>query len=1084
MRSILGFMCFCSALVAADPSSEPILRIETGFHTLSIHNVDASADGRVLVTSSEDKTLRTWRWDGKKLEAETVYRVPLGEGNEGQLYAVAISPDGRWLVTGGWTGWKEDQAASVYIIDRQSGQLARRVGGMPGLIFDLVIAPGGDAVLVCLGDNAGLRCLSLPDGQEKGRDTEYSAACERACWLPDGGCATTSNDGHVRRYDSTGHMTAKVVAPLGKMPVGIDHHDGTLAVGYMDAAAVSLLRTDSLATVTDVGKLDPSIAFQSSVGQPVSVGVSEGGTSSVCAAHGRWWAGGDAAFLGGPLIHSWSIGGGTPQAHAQFAGSSTIMDIRRLPSGILAASDTPWLHLLAPTGEIMASLEPLRWTFGAYGASLMSEAQGKRIFSTENMVVDLETGTAGRLTDRQWMWCIYADQPGDPDRAFTMAWNLLDDEPHDPVTAEKLARAGLALPGADQPALRDTLAEALLQQNRFDEALVEQKEAVRLAKAMDPPYDEAILSGYVENLDAITKSEKKPVVIPPCVEPYSTSSKNHFERATTVAPGIDLQTTDAAVTLNGHSVTLGASEYILFSAIPPSKQLIVLASKQYLRALNPEGTEIWSQELASEPKGVVCPSKAAVVITTSIDGTVRWYRLSDGVEVLTCFVDKDGQRWVAWTPSGYYWAGPNSEELIGWHINRGKDQLAEFYPVSRFADRFNRPDIVKHVLSTWKTDVEIVKEFGGSDNIAAAVKGVPVVRITSPVAASVVPAGTEEVVVEAEVQNTGGGIDEVRVLVNGKALDGTERGMRPTTAAIATSYRWVIPVAPGANEIRITAFNTRRTESNPAVIQITCPERQATSTLYGIAIAVGAYENPKYQLNWTIADAQSVMEAVSRSGKPLFESVQWTALFDAQVSKASIRTAFLAVQGKAKPGDTLLVFYAGHGVMSEGSSGVPGTFYLIPPSIRQLYGHDDDLAANAVSATDLRDWCKAIPAQKQILLLDACESGSAVETVALRGASEERALAQLSRSAGLSIIAAAGSAQGANEVKALGHGVFTYALIEGLSGKARSGDRPVTVRSLDAWLSLTVPELTKKYRAQMQIPTSCHRGQDFPLSLP
>ena len=97
---------------------------------------------------------------------------------------------------------------------------------------------------------------------------------------------------------------------------------------------------------------------------------------------------------------------------------------------------------------------------------------------------------------------------------------------------------------------------------------------------------------------------------------------------------------------------------------------------------------------------------------------------------------------------------------------------------------------------------------------------------------------------------------------------------------------------------------------------------------------------------------------------------------------------------------------------------------------------------------------------------------------------EERALAQLSRSAGITVIAAAGSAQGANEVKALGHGVFTYAILEGLSGKARNGDSPVTVRSLDAFLSQKVPELTQQYRAQMQIPTSCHRGQDFPLTLP
>jgi hypothetical protein len=32
-------------------------------------------------------------------------------------------------------------------------------------------------------------------------------------------------------------------------------------------------------------------------------------------------------------------------------------------------------------------------------------------------------------------------------------------------------------------------------------------------------------------------------------------------------------------------------------------------------------------------------------------------------------------------------------------------------------------------------------------------------------------------------------------------------------------------------------------------------------------------------------------------------------------------------------------------------------------SIRQLYGHDEDLAAKAISAIDLSDWCKAIRSQ-------------------------------------------------------------------------------------------------------------------------
>ena len=46
-------------------------------------------------------------------------------------------------------------------------------------------------------------------------------------------------------------------------------------------------------------------------------------------------------------------------------------------------------------------------------------------------------------------------------------------------------------------------------------------------------------------------------------------------------------------------------------------------------------------------------------------------------------------------------ASAGGEDLIGWHLNRGWTQEADFFPASRFSDRFNRPDIVKLVLKTF-----------------------------------------------------------------------------------------------------------------------------------------------------------------------------------------------------------------------------------------------------------------------------------------------------------------------------------------------------------------------------------------------
>ena len=82
------------------------------------------------------------------------------------------------------------------------------------------------------------------------------------------------------------------------------------------------------------------------------------------------------------------------------------------------------------------------------------------------------------------------------------------------------------------------------------------------------------------------------------------------------------------------------------------------------------------------------------------DGTLRWYRLEDGVELLAFFPHADGKRWVLWTPEGYYQASVGGEDLIGGHLNRGLDTAPEFFGASRFRDEFYRPDVIARVLTT------------------------------------------------------------------------------------------------------------------------------------------------------------------------------------------------------------------------------------------------------------------------------------------------------------------------------------------------------------------------------------------------
>jgi len=117
--------------------------------------------------------------------------------------------------------------------------------------------------------------------------------------------------------------------------------------------------------------------------------------------------------------------------------------------------------------------------------------------------------------------------------------------------------------------------------------------------------------------------------------------------------------------------------------------------------------------------------------------------------------------------------------------------------------------------------------------------------------------------------------------------------------------------------------------------------------------------------------------------------------------------------------------------------------------------------------------------------MDACQAGGFEQTFAMRGAVEEKALKQLSRSSGLYLLAATQSEQFATEFASLKHGVFTYAVLKGLQGDADGSpkDGKTTVRELSAFIEDKVPGLTEKHRGSAQYPSIYGRGQDFPILL-
>jgi WD40 repeat protein len=345
----------------------------------------------------------------------------------------------------------------------------------------------------------------------------------------------------------------------------------------------------------------------------------------------------------------------------------------------------------------------------------------------------------------------------------------------------------------------------------------------------------------------------------------------------------------------------------------------------------------------------------------------------------------------------------------------------------------------------------------------------------------------EQVTIKAEADGLKDLVTEIRLFQNGKLVHTTRnltvedesKGDKTMTKTFSVTLN------TGPNNFKAVAINSQRTESVPAELiadykPLIIPVKPVGNDmqLYLLVVGVNTYKNPKYSLNYAQADAASFTQAITAGSVGLFGKINTTILKDEEATKEGIAAAFEKIKTVANPQDLFVFYYAGHGVVNDKKE-----FFLVPYDVTQLYGNDNALAQKGFSAAALQQMSKDIKAQKQLFILDACQSAGALEAVAVgaRGAAEEKAIAQLARSTGTQWLTASGSEQFASEFSQLGHGSFTYCLLEGFKGEADQGDKKLTVKELDAYLQNKVPEITQKYKGTPQYPASYSYGNDFPI---
>ena len=368
MRRVAAIVAAVAVLAGAAraqdlPDQRPMLRIEPGMHTAQIKRIGVDRACKLIVTGSEDKTARLWAlpesargarllqriWHRLRPRPEDGHgaprllrtlRVPIGDGNDGKIYAVALSPDGKYVAAGGWDArYSIDKTMFVYIFEAGTGRLVTRLGRFGNVINHLAFSPDGRRLAATLHGGEGMRLWEIGGWRLIAEDKDYGGMDSYgAAFGANGTLYTVADGGALRRYGANGALEAKAVSEGGKDLHSIAvHPDGTkFAVGFDDTAAVE---------VYDARTLKRLYAADTS-------GIPAGALSSA-----GWSADGARLYAGG---RGYKVGGKNPLVIWQEAGrgrrsdvplsADIIMQVLPCGDGMAAGAGDPAFGLSGPDG--------------------------------------------------------------------------------------------------------------------------------------------------------------------------------------------------------------------------------------------------------------------------------------------------------------------------------------------------------------------------------------------------------------------------------------------------------------------------------------------------------------------------------------------------------------------------------------------------------------------------------------------------------------------------------------------------------------------------------------------------------------
>jgi len=1052
MRFILIVFIIC---VGDLVGQETYLRINPHGHQGQIRDLAITNDGKYAVTASFDKSIK--KWNLKTGEIEQEFRSEIGLGAEGMIYYISLSPDNKYLACAGWFGPDDESGiiGDIRVFDFKTGRITHVLKGLNN-------SPRG------LGFTSDSKFLIAGDAESKTLKWELATSQVVS--------------------DFTYHST-ELDKELDRLVVNGDRMvtagwDGKLCLWDTDNSSKPIKEDKKFfkeALLNDIG--DVAI---SNNGEEIAVSLSH--------------------FI---VIYNKNLKPYFVIENKEKPGFlSFSADGKRLLTGSVKSGEDPHHCYVFEKNED-------NWNeFTSFDMHKQSVIAGGFI-DNENLV------TAGGENDEVCVWA--TKEVSEAPKLKKKMLGIGHANYASSLSGDKIAFAENWSENQGKSNLERTFDlfqksfGTVLNQSDYNRPLQE-LEAYKLST-----YNEG---GYsISNPNLVISKNGNPVDT--IFRPSWNGSRHNVY---TFTPGGDVISGGSQGIMNAYDVKGNELNYFIghegdiwgASISEDKKRLITCASDQTIRIWpldnvgveyqDPNMLSVWDYMVemdAGDPyheifeklnmkdaakessnqswKYVINRLRKYGFPADFIEKKLVTYKATIIYPIVSIFIAENGE-WIIWNEDGYFSASKKGAQNVGYHVNKGPDLEARFYPFGQFDLKFNRPDIILKDLSMGdEKTIEFyhlayqkrLKKMGLTEEQLSSDIHLPVVEILD------YELKGNEIDISLIGNDSKYELDRINVYINDVPIYGAVGKRITTDGALKTDLKFEL--ANGTNRIEISVLNNKGAESMRENLMVSV-EGEKKPNLYVVTIGASKFNDERFNLKYAGKDALDIEKAFVENS--VYGEVFHKSIIDKDVTKENILNIKPFLKGAGR-NDVVIVFIAGHGLLDENFD-----YYYAT--------HDIDFnnpSEKGIVYNEIEKLLDGIASLKKILFMDTCHSGEVdKDDIAINeeenqeegeilfraagvGVKRKNAaglgvtaelvkelFSDVRRGTGATVISSAGGMEFAMEGSDWNNGLFTYCLLDAL--KNNNADTNKDGKTMLSELQLYLQTRVSKISKGKQVPTS------------